>query len=207
MRIHWLCTTAVALLMAGGIGFAAAQTPPAGGNPPETSTEPKKPAEQAPPAQHTQQPEATDPASSQVTPAEPKSVHMPQSGPAFVNGSLAASVDKDSSTAPAKFSAKNDSEDHMPIMSFTFKDLSEEQKRTIVESVKDAKTAPPQGTAPPEAYAVPSMKLPSSADLRGLPDAVTAKMPEMQGYRYTTVGNKVLLVEPRNHVVVAVLGE
>jgi hypothetical protein len=151
MRIHWLCTTAVALLMAGGIGFAAAQTPPAGGNPPETSTEPKKPAEQAPSAQHTQQPEATDPASSQVAPAEPKSVHMPQSSPAFVNGSLAASADKDSSTAPAKFSAKNDAEDHMPIMSFTFKNLSEERKRTIVESVKDAKTAPPQGTAPPEA--------------------------------------------------------
>ncbi len=208
MPIHWLCTTAIALLMAAGVGFAAAQTPPSGGNPPETSIEPKKPAEQAPSAQHTQQPEATDPPSSQVAPAEPKSVHIPQSGPAFVNGSLAASpADKDSQTAPAKFSAKNDAEDHMPIMSFTFKNLSEEQKRTIVESVKDAKTAPPQGTAPPEAYAVPSMKLPSSADLRGLPDSVTAKMPEMQGYRYITVGKKVLLVEPRNHVVVAVLGE
>ena len=76
-----------------------------------------------------------------------------------------------------------------------------------MESVKDAKTAPPKGTAPPEAYAKPSMKLPSSADLRGLPDSVLARMPEMKGYRYTTVGDKVLLVDPQNHTVVAVLGE
>ena len=197
-----LRTGAVALLMAGCVGFAAAQ------NPSETSTQPKAPAEQNPSAQNTQQLDAKDPTGAQVAPAEPKSVHMPQSGPAFVNGALAASAaDKESSTAPAKFSAKNDAEDHMPIMSFTFKNLSDEQKRTIVQSVKDAKTAPPRGPAPPEAYAVPSMKLPSSADLRALPDAVTAKMPEMQGYRYSTVGEKVLLVEPGNHVVVAVLGE
>jgi pimeloyl-ACP methyl ester carboxylesterase len=43
MRIPRLCITAVALLMASGIDFAAAQTPPAGGSPPETSTEPRKP--------------------------------------------------------------------------------------------------------------------------------------------------------------------
>jgi hypothetical protein len=208
MRIHWLCTTAFALLMAGGIGFAAAQTPPAGGNPPETSTEPKKPAEQAPSAQHTQQPEATDPTASQVAPAEPKSVHLPQSGPAFVNGALAApGADKDTQTVPAKFSAKNDAEDHMPIAAFTFKNLSDEQKRAIVESVKDAKTAPPKGTAPPEAYAKPSMKLPSAADLRALPEAITAQIPQMKGYRYITVGDKVLLVGPSNHTVLAVLGE
>ncbi len=208
MRILWLCTTAVALLLAGGIGFGAAQTPPAGGNPPEISTEPKKPAEQTPSAQHTQQPDANDPTSSQVAPAEPKAVHTPQRGPAFVNGALAASgADKDSQTVPAKFSAKNDAEDHLPIVAFTFKNLSDEQRRAIVESVKDAKTAPPKGTAPPEAYAKPSMKLPSSADLRGLPDSVLARMPEMKGYRYTTVGDKVLLVDPQNHTVVAVLGE
>jgi hypothetical protein len=36
------------------------------------------------------------------------------------------------------------------------------------------------------------MKLPSSADLRELPDTVLAQVPEMKGYRYTTVGDKVL---------------
>ena len=51
------------------------------------------------------------------------------------------------------------------------------------------------------------MQLPSSADLRALPDSIIAQMPEMKGYRYNTVGNKVLLVEPANHTVVAVLGE
>jgi hypothetical protein len=192
MRNHLLHTAAVALLVAGGIGFATAQ---------------KAPAEQNPGAQNTQQKDAQDPKPEQVAPAEPKSVQMPQTGPAFVNGTLAASADKDSQTAPAKFSAKNDAEDHLPIIGFTFKNLSDEQKRTIIASVKDAKTAPPKGTAAPEAYAVPSMQLPSSADMRALPDAVIAKMPEMGGYRYITVGDKVLLVEPSNHTVVAVLGE
>ena len=200
MRNNWLCTTAIVLLVTGGLGFAAAQTvqsPPAGENPAETGTEPQKPAEQNPSA--TQQ-------GAQVAPTEPKEVHIPQSGPAFIDGALAApGADKDSQTVPAKFSAKNDAEDHLPIPAFAFKHLSDEQKRVIVESVKDAKTAPPKGTAPAEAYAKVSMKLPSSADLRALPDSVLAQMPEMEGYSYATVGNKVLLV--RYHTVVAVLGE
>ena len=203
MRNHFLHTAAaVALLIAGGVGFAAAQ------NPSETSTKPKAPAEANPSAQNTQQREATDPTPAQDAPAEPKAVNMPQTGPAFVNGALAApGAAKDGQTVPAKFSAKNDAEDHLPVVAFTFKYLSDEQKRAIVASVKDAKTAPPKEVAPPEAYAKPGMQLPSSADLRALPDAILAQVPAMKGYRYNTVGDKVLLVEPKNYTVVAVLGE
>src|SRR5262249_8011067 len=195
-------TIALAVLLVAGLGLAAAQTPS------ESSTQPKAPAEQNPSAQQTQQPDANNPSAAQVPPGEPKSVHTPETGPAFVNGSLAATgADKNSQTAPAKFSARNDAEDHLPIVAFAFKNLSDEQKRAIVASVKDAKTAPPKGTAPSEAYAKPSMQLPRSADLRALPDAVTAQMPELKPYRYNTVGDKVLLVDPKNHTVVAVLGE
>jgi hypothetical protein len=213
MRNHhlnrdFLHTAAVALLLAGGIGFAAAQ------NPSESSTQPKTPAEQnpsapsAPSAQSTQQRDGNDPTAAQVAPGEPKSVQTPQTGPALVNGALAApGADKDAQTVPAKFSAKNDAQDHLPIIAFTFKNLSDEQKRAIVASVKDAKTAPPHGTAPPEAYAKPGMQLPSSADLRALPDAIIAQMPEMKGYRYSTIGDKVLLVDPANMTVVAVLAK
>src|SRR5262249_7561955 len=109
MRNRLLHTAAVALLIAGGIRYAAAQNPPGG-------SEAKNPAEQNPSAQNTQQKDAQNPTDAQAAPAEPKSVHMPQSGPAFVNGSLAASADKDSQTAPAKFSAKNDAQDHLPII-------------------------------------------------------------------------------------------
>ena len=186
---HDCLRTAAVALIAGGIGLAAAQKAPAEDNP-------------SPSAQNTQQRDTQNPAPAQAAPAEPKS------DPAFVNGALAApGADKDASTVPAKFSAKNDAEDHLPIIAFTFKNLSDAQKRAIVASVKDARTAPPKGTAPPEAYAAPSMQLPSSADLRALPDSVTAQMPEMKGYRYNTVGDKVLLVEPQNYTVVAVLGE
>jgi hypothetical protein len=201
MRNHDLlraAAAAVALLIAGGIGVAAAQNAPAAATPSAPS------APSPPSAQNTQQRDAQNPA---PAPAEP-AAQVPQSGPALVNGALAApGADKNAATVPAKFSAKNDAEDHLPILAFTFKNLSDEQKRAIVASVKDAKTAPPQGTAPPEAYAKPSMRLPRSAELRALPDTVIAQMPEMKGYRYSTIGDKVLLVEPKNYTVVAVLGE
>src|SRR5436305_1208129 len=69
-----------ALLLVGAIGVAVAQTaqPPAGGPRSEKSTEPTKPAEQNPSAQHTQQPEQNNPTGAQVAPGEPKSVPMPQ---------------------------------------------------------------------------------------------------------------------------------
>ena len=153
---------------------------------------------------------AAQKAPAEANPSAPSapSAQVPQSGPAFVNGALAApGADKDAATVPAKFSAKHDADDHLPTLAFTFKNLSDAQRRAIVASVKDAKTAPPNGTVPPEAYAKPSMQLPTSADLRALPDAVIAQMPEMKAYRYSTVGDKVLLVEPENYTVVAVLGE
>ena len=202
MRKPLLHAAAATLLLFGAVGVATAQTPS------ESNTQPKAPAEQNPSAQHTQQPDANNPTAAQVAPGEPKAVHTPERGPAFVNGALAATgAAKDSQTVPAKFSAKNDAEDHLPIVAFAFKNLSDEQKRMIVASARDAKTAPPQGSAPPEAYAKPSMQLPRSADLRALPDAVTAQMPELKGYRYNNVDGKVLLVDPKTYAVVAVLGE
>jgi Protein of unknown function (DUF1236) len=183
MRTQLLRAAALALMLGGGTGLAAAQS------------------------QTIQQPEAKDPTPAQVAPAE-RADAVPQTGPALVNGALAApEAAKDSSTVPAKFSAKNDAEDHLPLMAFTFKNLSDEQKRAIVQSVRGAKTAAPKGEASPELYANPSVSLPSAVDLRALPDEVTAKIPQTKAYRYTTVGDKVLLVEPASRTVVAVIQE
>jgi hypothetical protein len=180
MRTHLLCAAALALTLA---SLAAAQ------------------------GQTTQQPEAKEPTPAQVEPAE-NVQRTPQTGPALVNGALAApEASKDSSTVPAKFSAKNDAEDHLPLMAFTFKNLSAEQKRAIIEGVKGAKTAAPKGEASPDFYANLGVSLPSAVDLRVLPDEVTAKIPQTKAYRYTTVGDKVLLVEPGNRIVVAVIRE
>jgi hypothetical protein len=185
MRKHLLRTAAaLTLALLGGVGFAAAQS------------------------QTTQQPEAKDPTPAQVAPAKPKAETAPQTGPAFVNGALdAPGADKNASTVPAKFSAKNDAEDHLPLMAFTFKNLSDEQRRVIVQGVKDAKTAAPNGAANPDFYANVGVQVQSAVDLRALPDEVTAKIPQTRAYRYTTVGDKVLLVEPANRTVVAVIKE
>jgi hypothetical protein len=95
----------------------------------------------------------------------------------------------------------------LPLMAFTFKNLSDEQRRAIVQGVKDAKTAAPNGAANPDFYANVGVQVPIAVDLRALPDEVTAKIPQTRAYRYTMVGDKVLLVEPANRTVVAVIKE
>lgn len=49
--------------------------------------------------------------------------------------------------------------------------------------------------------------LPATVEMRTLPDDVTRQMPNIAIYEYARAGTKVLLVEPTNRVVVAVLGQ
>jgi hypothetical protein len=183
IRKHLSCTAALTLMLLGGAGLDAAQS------------------------QTTEQPEAKDSTQAQVAPAE-KAEHVPQTGPALVNGALAApGADKNASTVPAKFSAKNDAEDQLPVLAYTFRNLSDEQRQAIVQGVKDAKTVAGKGVANPAFFAKLGVYLPSTVDLQALPDDVTTKIPQTKAYRYITVGDDVLLVEPASHTVVAVIKE
>jgi Protein of unknown function (DUF1236) len=177
---------------------AAAQNPP--------GQESAPPAQPNPSAQQTQQPEANDPTSTQVAPAEPKSMPLPQSGPAFVNGALAApGANPDGQTVPSKYSTKNDAADHLPVLAYTFKDLGDQPKREIYAAAIGAK--PSANTLPdPDLYAAAGVQLPGPIELRALPESVTAAMPETTGFRYAIINQKVLLVEPNNRTVVLVLG-
>jgi Protein of unknown function (DUF1236) len=172
-------------------------------NPPGQESTPGQP---HPSATQIQQPEANNPTSTQVAPAEPKSLSTPQSGPALVNGALAAGgANQDSQTVPSKYSAKNDAADHLPVLAYTFKDLGGQQKREIYAAAIGTNAS---ATMLPDAdlYTAVGVQLPGSIELRDLPESVTAAVPETKGSRCVVINKKVLLVEPNNRTVVLVIG-
>ena len=59
---------------------------------------------------------------------------------------------------------------------------------------------PASGPAP---NAEVGVELPSSVELRPVPQEVVGRVPQTNGYYYTVTGNKVLLVSPPTRIVVA----
>jgi hypothetical protein len=181
-------TMSLALALLGGVSIAAAQqpTPPADGQ------------------QQAQQEKAQQTPSGQMGKEEPSS-HAPTSKPqdnaVFVDGKLAVpGAPADSDTEPAKFSAKNAANDKLITVAYTFKNLTDEQRRAIYQALKDQ----PAGSA---FNADVGTELPPAVDLHAVPREVTARVPQTEGYQYTVADNRVLLVSPPTRIVVGVFPE
>jgi Protein of unknown function (DUF1236) len=135
-------------------------------------------------------PESTTPASQQ---------------PTFVDGKLAVpGAAADSQTEPAKFSGKNDAIDKLDQNALTEKQLTAEQRHALHQRLGTGRETTGSGG---DALAREGVALPASVELRPLPDDVMREMPNIAMYKYTRVGDKVLLVEPANRVVVAVISQ
>jgi hypothetical protein len=119
------------------------------------------------------------------------------------NGKLTADGAPPTDMEPAKYSAKNDADDKIPVWGYTFKDLSDDQRGAIRQSVLGSGRAPAGGID--ELHAKIGIELPRTAELKPLPGAVTEQMPRMRAYSYTTSGDKVLLVDPIWRAVVLVI--
>jgi hypothetical protein len=136
---------------------------------------------------------------------EEPSSHSPSAPPANAalwNGALAVpGANPDSQTVPAKFSAKNDADDKLSTWGYTFKHLSETQRRAIYQAIKK------DGTAAPDATAALGMHVPATVELKPLPNELTGQIPDAKDYRYATTQTKVLLVNPLNRVVVGVIAQ
>src|SRR6187455_312967 len=155
------------------------------------------PAEQAAPAAEPQQQQQQEKA--QQTPsgkmgADEPSSHAPSQKPAdnavFVNGALAVpGAPANTDTVPAKFSAKNAADDKLIILAYTFKLLTDEQRRAIYEGLKGQ-------VAGPAFNADIGIELPSTIELRPIPNDVAARVPQTKDYRYAVADNRVLLVAP-----------
>jgi cytoskeletal protein RodZ len=155
----------------------------------------------AEPQQQQQQEKAQETPSGKMGKEEPSS-HAPSAKPAdnsvFVNGALAVpGAPENTDTVPAKFSEQNAADDKLSIAAYTFKLLTEEQRRAIYTALKGQ----PAG---PAFNADIGAELPSSVELRPMPDDVVARVQQTKDYRYAVADNRVLLVSPVTRYVVGI---
>jgi hypothetical protein len=175
MRRHLLGTTTLALAFIGSVGLAAAQ-------------------QQSPPADAQQrlQLENWQHSPSGKMGKEEPSAHagdtQPQPNAAFVNGSLAVpDAPANTDTVPAKFSQKNAADDALITTAYTFKTLTDDERRTIYQALKDQ-------PGPSAFNADVGTELPLEIELRPVPDELAARVPQSRDYRYAVTPDRVLLV-------------
>ena len=103
-----------------------------------------------------------------------------------------------SDTVPSTLSEKNAADDKLITVAWTFKNLTDEQRRAIYQALKDH----PVRSA---FNADVGTELPPTMELQAMPDAVVAQVPQTKGYQFAVSDNRVLLVSPPTRIVVGVL--
>jgi hypothetical protein len=185
MHREFLRTAPLVLMLLGGTSVAPAQQP----SPPADAQ------------QQSQQEKAQQTQSGKTGTVEPSAlapIDKPAANAVFFNGALAVpDAPANSQTVPAKFSAQNAADDKLVILAYTFKTLSDEQRRAIYQALKDQ----PAGQA---FNADIGVELPPSVELHPMPAEVANRVPQTKDYRYAISDNRVLLVAPINRVVVGV---
>ncbi len=127
---------------------------------------------------------------------------------ALANGALTApGAPADIDTVPAKFSAQNAADDKLPISAYTLKQLSGEQRKAIFEAIRKSPSQPiPSGIANVGAAQV-GTELSNVIALHAMPEGLGAELSQLQPYKYVKAGEKVLVVEPNNMMVVGVFAQ
>ena len=178
MRSDLLRTSALALAFVGSVGLAAAQQQPSA------------------PADAAAAVAAGEGAADPVRPdgqggAELACAERRAAGDAvFVNGALAVpGAPANTDTVPAKFSAKNAADDKLITVAYTFKTLTDEQRRAIYDALKGQPAAAFNADV--------GVELPPAIELRPVPNEVAARVPQTKGYRYAVANDRVLLVSRR----------
>jgi hypothetical protein len=119
----------------------------------------------------------------------------------FVNGALnVPGAPADSQTVPAKYSARNDALDKLPTMATPLW-LNDEQRKRIAATLRI-------GDAPAAAVDTPFAKeLPLNVEMREIPDTLKREVPDVQTLKYARAGDRILLVDPSNRIVVGEIKE
>lgn len=187
----------LALAVAGGVGTAWSQDKADG----QAVKEVQK-RDTVPPATGRNLPE-------QAGTTEP-SAKIPHTNPdpnVFVNGVLSVPGAKtDGDTAPAKFLARTDADDHVPIAGYRLKHLTSEQRSEIVQALGSERQAPTADSD--SAHATIGAEIPSSvaeAKLTPMPASLTDKFPGLRGTGFMRTAGKVLVVDLDDSRVVGVL--
>lgn len=117
-----------------------------------------------------------------------------QEGTPFTEGRLSVpGAPQEAEDDPAKFSSKNDKLDKTPIMAWPLA-LSDEQKRAIAQQLS---SAPVSNLTAKVAEGVPA-----TLALQELPQDMAASMPSVRDYKFLRLSDRILVVNPRESIVV-----
>ena len=109
-----------------------------------------------------------------------------------------------SDAIPSTISERNASDDKLPTLAFRLRNLSDDQRRAILRSVKpDADRSTGTSYRAPEV----GMVIPQNEPLRPLPPELSDRIAEVKDLQYKITGDAVLLVDPIQRAVVAVLSQ
>ena len=186
MRRDSLHAIPLVLALVGGVSVAVAQQPPPAADGQQREQQEK--AQQTPSGQ-----------SGKEEPSSHAPAAKPQSNDVFVNGALAVpGAPENTDTVPAKFSEKNAADDKLITVAYTFKLLTDDERRAIFDALKGQPAAAFNADVGTE--------LAPGIELREVPDEVTARVPQTKGYRFAVANNRVLLVGT-SRIVVGVFGD
>ena len=196
MRSDLLRTTSAVLAFLGGVSVALAQQ--------GVQKDAQQPAAPAAAQQQSQQEKAQQTPSGKAGTNEPSAqaaTVKPRDDAVFVDGALAVpGAPADVDTVPAKFSQKNAADDKLIITAYTFKTLTDDQRRAIYQALKDQ----PAGSA---FNADVGVQLPAAVELRAVPNDLIARVPQTKDYQYAVANDRVLLVSPPSRIVVGVFAD
>jgi hypothetical protein len=185
MQRDLLRTSALAFAFVGCVGLAAAQQPPRPADAQQQSQQEK--------AQQT-------PSGKMGAPGSHTSNTKPQENAVFVNGALAVpDAPTNTDTVPAKFSKKNAADDELITVAYTFKTLTDDERRAVYEALKGQ----PAGSA---FNADVGTELPPGIELRPVPNELAARVPQTKDYSYAVANDRVLLVGT-SRIVMGVFAE
>src|SRR5499427_8211902 len=126
--------------------------------------------------------------------AAPATQKQPPPNAVFVNGVLAVpGAPANTDTVPAKFSARNAADDKLITIAYTFKTLTDEERRAIYQALKGQPAAAFNADVGTE--------VPPGVELHPVPNEVAARVPQTRGYRYVVAKDRVLLVGTSRIVV------
>jgi hypothetical protein len=127
----------------------------------------------------------------------PAATQPPGAGPGiFVDGMLnVPNAPADTSTRPAKFSARNDRLDRIPLMA-RGPQLSDAQRKLILDRVLAGSSTPARTTAGP------TDALPASVAMQAWPADIAQQVPDLHDTKYVRLADKILVVRPENRIVI-----
>jgi hypothetical protein len=116
--------------------------------------------------------------------------------PVLQDGKLAVpGASQQTQDTPAKYSAKNAADDKTPIMAWPLP-LTDQQRREIYERL--GRTQAPVLAA----NVKPADEIDNWTAFQDLPADLTDKIPFVNGYKFVKLADKILLVNPRERIVV-----